>query len=434
MTIVTQSQKALGATINFDEIVFDGEEGDEDFSDSRSHVSESTIRIQSPKNIEAPKPLFSGPNPIRTPQGPANVNYSPGFDNPQFSRLRRTNTDPTGDAQKMQGMRNNDSSIEGFDAISRLANVVRIASQASKQAGGRITGDRDKASVNSKYIESVKRVIDEMNAMGLGPEGGDQDDLSPDDSSSNFGVRKKKQGTYMPSGSVLQDIDEYLQLATENLPKTTLSEASRAPKTLQLYKTPNSVAQNIVQGFMKTKQMIEEEQDAVASIKLINGLASPFKSDRLLILSHIHTALNTRKIKVEDPVSLSEGLARISESNGRTSSERLLITVVNSTFDIDRLVVVANAFDLPYIEVGMGISGAMLTKCFVQLTMEYEILWFNEMKGLRVPDFHSRFYSISESDPNTRSRVSTKSRSNQDKQSDKKSNGKRKTSSLLSFR
>lgn len=430
MTIVTQSSKPIGATIDFNEIVFDDED-DGDFTDSMSHISESVLRMNEPCATGVPKPLFSNAQQQRRPSQSVNKDSGgkePG--NPLSGKLKRSMTDPADCMLKDQP--STWDLPDGFDAISRLANVVRIATEASGQVKGKVLGNREKESVKDKYLDAVQKVVDEMRAMGIGMMN-DQDDLGPDDSSSNFGVRRGKQGRYMPTGTVLEDILENPQKNSEGVKSSMISQRSNTSKDLRLYQSQNSVAENIVQGFLKTRQMIDEEKDVVSSIRLINGLANPFRSDRLLILSHMHTALNTRKIRVEDPISLSEGLVRLSQSSGRTASERLLITIVSSTFDTERMVVIANAFDLPYIEIGMVISGAMLTKCFVQLSMEYEILWFKEMKGLRVPDFHSRFYSISESDPNTRSRVSTRHKGDKPDNHSKRHSSRRRGSSLLSW-
>jgi len=427
--ILQRTRKRVGATINFDDVVFeDDDEGS--FQDTRSHLSESTIRIDQPRAKEVPLPLFSGgPASHQTIPPPPQRGYSRNLGQANYSKVRRVQTLPVHSASQ-PGKGHPPVTLGGLDAMSRLATVVRAAAEVSKVADDRQKVGRDKKGIEDEYLRRIKDVIEEIESLD-GPETQvTESDIGPDDSSSNFGVRRAKQGTYMPQGSTIEEEPEYPSGAPTTL---TAQTGRRQDSNIALYKSPNMEASNVIQGYMKTPGMLKDEESAISSICLINGLCMPFRSERLNFLAHVYTALNTRKIKVDDPESLCEGLIRVSQSSGKTTSEKLLISVINSTFNVDRMVVLSNAFKLPYIEVGMSISGAMLTKCFVQLTMEYEVAWFGELKGLRIPEFHSRFYSISESDPNTKSKVNTRSKHVHSSGKEKRHEARSRASSLLGF-
>lgn len=400
MTILTVSNKKLGATINFDSVEFE----DDDYSDDAA----SFLTVRNDFRGEQLKHEALNTKPLNTRDQTHKLSGLSGDRGGRNVPRDMGMREPSGNQKASRELRNN-------DAMSRLAGAARKAANANSEfsSGSR----REKRSVSDRLEQAVKDVISEISSL-------DTDDLeqdegiNPDDSSSNFGVRRRRNGSYMSQGSVLN-------------PPTGFSSVSRSTQPAQLVRGGNLTTGPMVQGFLKSDRMSQLEAEAVQSVNPINGLASPLKSDRLMLLMHIHTALSTRRIYTDDPDSLFNGLRKLTESAGRTASERLLLTVVNATFEVERMDVVSNAFNLPYIEVGMRISGAMLMKCFHQLGMEYEILWFDQFKALRIPSFHTRFLEVSETDPNTRSRARSKGRSSG--QPDRSRQKKKRTGSLLNF-
>lgn len=150
----------------------------------------------------------------------------------------------------------------------------------------------------------------------------------------------------------------------------------------------------VVLGFVKTKNMSLVEGNVNSTVHPINGLANPFRSNRLNFLMHFHTACEYLSSSREDtPYVIVEKMSRMSS---RTPTEELVKQVVCKTFDFGRLTIVANPFLLPHIEIGMMMSDQCLTICFDLLRSEYKMLWFTELKGLVVPDFHKNYRSYRE--------------------------------------
>lgn len=365
ITMLTTSSKHIGATINFDDIIFDD-------NDDQSFITASK------DPMDEMQPLF-----------PKKENAYPTISNPkesaeeQWDRIRPSTMKP--DPPKRM------PTIDEIDAYANLTEMLRKTADSKDEI--QTFGGKEKSSVREQLKTRIDKLSKELDSLEF-PE-----DLEPQDSSSNFGRRENMIGKYLRPGTQL----------TMSQPQSNDSR-SQVIESQALVSSNNLRAQNPIVGYQKTTRMLDKEQESIAATGVINGLAQPLKNERLLLLMHLHTAFNTIKVRIDDPENLKDGLVRLIKASPRTQSERLLSSVLNSTFDVNSMEVIANGYNLPYIEIGMRVSSAQMAKCFTMLAMEYEITWFQEFKGLRVPDFHSRFYSISERDPNTTSRVSTKHR------------------------
>lgn len=165
---------------------------------------------------------------------------------------------------------------------------------------------------------------------------------------------------------------------------------------------PLEIPTDVVNGFQMTEPMSLVDREVRSSVYSINGLAAPFKKPRLNFLIHFHTALHTCGVNPRtDPL---EALEEISGMKPGNPTEELIKQCVNKTFDFEFLSVKSNPFKLPMIEVGMLITDSMLMKCLDLLHNEYKASWFEEMKCLVVPQFHSEFHKYS-----TRSEVKSRS-------------------------
>jgi len=169
----------------------------------------------------------------------------------------------------------------------------------------------------------------------------------------------------------------------------------RAMTSLEPVEEVPSLRRNfdVVQGFLKTEDMQKREKKAMDKVYTINGLASPFKNSRLNFLIHFHTALST--CGVNPKTEPGEAFEMIATMRPQNPTEELIKQCMIRTFDFEEANVIANPFDLPFIEVGMLISESMLVKCLTLLQSEYRTLWFNSMKCLTVPTFHDEFSTFS---------------------------------------
>jgi hypothetical protein len=211
-----------------------------------------------------------------------------------------------------------------------------------------------------------------MNASESGNDSECEGTVMPLDSSSQIGRYKK---TFMRAGTVY------------NVGKG----GTKLDRVREEFEP--SIVTDVVQGFVRTEGMEKSERESVDQVYSINGLAAPFKNSRLNFLIHFHTALSESQVDSKsDPM---EAMEHIGELKPRNPTEELMKQVVLRTFDFDRMVIVANPFQLPFIEIGMLLSDSCLAKCFEFLRSEYRTLWFQELKCLHVPPFHKEFRQLS---------------------------------------
>lgn len=264
----------------------------------------------------------------------------------------------------------------------------------------------------------------------------------PDDSSSNIGRYKKQflpngysAGTQMP----VMEEEEEESMGRDVQPVYVMSKGRTVLGVGDTITRPAFV-KDVTVGFRKTNDMVKLENQVLSTIHPINGLATPFKSNRLNMLIHFHTAISNvlPKIGQSDYIRM---MWYMNKYKATTPSEELAYQVVSKTFNLSEGVVIANPYKLPFIEIGMQVNDPTIVKCFTMLRNEYEQLWFEEMKHLWVPDFHSSFHQFTEgklTGNNQRSRIieedqpSSRSRSNRNGHYERKrSKG---SSSILSLR
>jgi len=232
------------------------------------------------------------------------------------------------------------------------------------------------------------------------------DTLSPMDSSSVIGRYGKR---YMDRGTVLT----VRPVATE--------ADVRSGRTVL---TADSF---LVEGFKQDEATASREKKSLRKLSPINGLPRPFQSNRLNFLANFHTALDL----LPQGHSLLENLLHAIRETPQTPEAILLHQVLVCTMDRRAGTFSANPFILPYIEIGMVLTEESVEKSFDMLRFEYQSLWFQEMKGIRVPDFH-RNYKGKNRAPliNPRSNRRDRARS----QSPKPGRDKGRSWSTLSFR
>uniref|UniRef100_A0AAU7YC25 Nonstructural protein n=1 Tax=Exserohilum turcicum mycobunyavirales-like virus 2 TaxID=3229032 RepID=A0AAU7YC25_9VIRU len=157
--------------------------------------------------------------------------------------------------------------------------------------------------------------------------------------------------------------------------------------------SPLGLIPDVVGGFQMTESMRKVDIETKQTVYSINGLASPFKNARLNFLCHFHTALKgCQTNSSREPI---EALEEISSMRPRNPTEELIKQCINKTFDFEDMSVKSNPFKLPFLEVGMLVTESMLAKCLDLLYNEYKAAWFQEMKCLLVPNFHSEFLNHS---------------------------------------
>jgi hypothetical protein len=153
-------------------------------------------------------------------------------------------------------------------------------------------------------------------------------------------------------------------------------------------------ATSVIGGYSNVFNALDELDDI--DITPINGLPKVFVNDRLNFLCHLHKPLKlllsdgeiypTRDIivKFDNFVKKHKGREREPENN-------LLYLVIRKTISMSRLQVRGNPFNLPLLEPGMYIDEKMIFMCIDQLYNEFCSQWFNTLKAVDIPDFHSRY-------------------------------------------
>jgi len=287
-----------------------------------------------------------------------------------------------------------DKDPEKRETQSKVEDIYnRIESQRSKQQTS--TSNED-----SEMMKRLLRMEEKINSVLSMRE---ENSLRPDDSSSNIGRYTKN---YMKEGTVTNENQIY---------NHTRGGTMLAIKEEGL---PLDVTKDVAIGYIKTKDIREKEVKQLKKIAPINGLANPFKSQRLNMLAHFHTAIQNVSPNVQDP-SYLRMMSYMVKYMPKCASEEFAYQLIVRTFDMKELVVLSNPFKLPFIEVGMQITDSTLVKCFTLLKNEYKTLWFNEMKHLHVPSFHSEFSQFSNNEYSNETRKSNDQSHNSRKHKEK---------------
>jgi len=208
-----------------------------------------------------------------------------------------------------------------------------------------------------------------------------EESVMPLDSSSQIGRYKNR---YMKQGTVYD---------MEKRGKTVLSVLEEHDNALnQIPGSPSKPYNNVAVGYLKTKKLAEAEARSLVKIHPINGLANPFRSDRLNLLMHFHTAIDNIQPKSKDSQpSCYDAIRFLATFEALTPSEELANQMIIRTFDLKSNRVIANPFKLPFLEIGMLMSDNSLEQSLDLLRLEYKTLWFENMKSLHVPIFHSSY-------------------------------------------
>jgi len=294
---------------------------------------------------------------------------------------------------------------------SRLEDVFnRMEQQKTK------TPDPLKKSQDSELLERLMRMEERMNSV-LSMK--NTENVMPDDSSSNIGRYTKK---FLSNGTVLSDNRIY-----EHAKGGTILAIREEGISL-------NVTKDVAVGFVRTTDMRKKENEQLKRIAPINGLANPFKSSRLNLLMHFHTAVENVMPSISNN-SYLKMMQHIVNYKPKCASEEFAYQLIVRSFDMQNLVVLSNPFRLPFIEVGMQVTDSTLVKCFTLLRSEYKMLWFNEMKHLVIPKFHDEFmlHSANSYSKSSRSHQDsgTQKRASKERGSFTRSRGDRSTLSIL---
>jgi len=220
-------------------------------------------------------------------------------------------------------------------------------------------------------MDDLHRKIEQMNEEAIATE------LEPNDSSSQadryLGSRK-----YMIAGSTFAPERSLLTVG-----RRTGQALSEMNSSLTILPEKNPVV-----GYQKTTEMASIEKQVHAQAYEINGLAGPFKDNRLNLLLNIDNAMSTYGFRYSD---IMRTLTEVRDLKPQNPSEQLLSQIVINTFDLDNRIVIANVYKFPFVEVGMPIDEQMLERSFKMIELEFKQRWFNSMKMLNVPDFHNEY-------------------------------------------
>jgi len=255
----------------------------------------------------------------------------------------------------------------------------------------------------TKIARAEKIATDQMKIIG---------ELVPGDSSSQFGTREKNVGRYMNPGTVFSNHQEFLSVLEEDLSDE-----------------PNLTIGNVVSGFKKTQSMVYLERKAFDEITSINGLPQPFRNDRLNLLMHLDTSFPGVSLDSSDVGLLTRSLVKFQTSSPSTTSEELLQAVFRSLLDMKNMRIKSNLFSLPYVEVGMSITEDTLVKMFDMIKNEYIVLWFDELKSLKIPSFHDQYSRLAQAAYRPKPQESPA----QHQPSSHRGQRKRRSSSILGF-
>lgn len=267
----------------------------------------------------------------------------------------------------------------------------------------------------SNTIERLNKQIQDLMAK-------ESETILPSDSSSHVSRYDRKfmgDGTVFSKRSRPEDQVIHEPQPSANDDKQTIYNVSKKSGTVIGFQQEVSrpvVIKDVVRGFVKTEGMAKKEAESNKKIAPINGLANPFKSHRLNLLCHFHTAVDS-VLTGSGEMTYYDALSDLAQLKAVTPSQELSHQIVVRTFDMKSSVVMANPFKLPFIEIGMAMSDDCLNKCFKMLNMEYQMLWFEEMKSLKVPSFH-RIYDSYRETKLTRSSTKTDHRVSKDRNSE----------------
>jgi len=168
---------------------------------------------------------------------------------------------------------------------------------------------------------------------------------------------------------------------------------------------------SVIGGFNQDVEQKIQELEKYRDIRPVNGLPIIFTNPRLNFLTHIHSAL-FKIISDRNGEYPSANCGELLLADRRYWSTdpatKLLETVLDRTIDVKTGVVIANPFNIPILEPTMILTQKLIFMAFDQLHSEFETEWFNTMKSVTTPRFHSKYEDLKYR------RMSTSSKSNSD--------------------
>jgi hypothetical protein len=261
--------------------------------------------------------------------------------------------------------------------------------------------------------EQINSRIDKLEASSEVTVSKTQQPLSPPPSPETQKANTIREGTIGPldSSSVLGRYDRsYMKDGTVFTASAAGCTADAADNRTNL-----TVGTYLVEGFKRDDESQRKELKSIGRIKPINGLPRPFQSMRLNFLANFHTGLGRACSKYEG-LAMEDVVYKVMGYEPRLPVDELLQQVLRSSLDGRMCEYIANPFSLPYIEIGMLITEESLCKMLDSIQGEYKALWFQELKAIHVPNFHSDFRRFS-SEPSSGTRRTKSRRQSSDTQS-----------------
>lgn len=189
-----------------------------------------------------------------------------------------------------------------------------------------------------------------------------------------------------------------------------------------------TVEDDMISGFVQDDVSRDREKHFVSKLKPVNGLPRPFANNRLNFLINFSTGLSRSLERYPD--ELLRSLYHSMSSESVVPVDNLLRQVLCITIDRHDGIVVSNPFRLPYIEIGMHVCQAAIT-AMIDLSMaEFRQCWFQEFKGLRIPEFWNVYQGVSQEPVQQVSRRRTETRHRDARQAPPKVS---RTKTLLGF-
>jgi hypothetical protein len=155
---------------------------------------------------------------------------------------------------------------------------------------------------------------------------------------------------------------------------------------------PNQLIQSVIGGYKPKLSTFQEER--LTEIAPIDGLPIIFHNDRLNFLAHLHKPLK-KLLTFEGSYPCDHILEKLRsfirkhQGTDRDPADNLLYMVIRDTISITRSMVKSNRFQLPLLEPGMFLTEKIIYMSIDQLYKEYSRQWFETMKDVEVPEFHS---------------------------------------------
>jgi len=198
--------------------------------------------------------------------------------------------------------------------------------------------------------------------------------------------------------------DSVLSYADTTRPEDSASQVTPRQSTRPLtvrQKSPSvfsdstaTFSTGVIGGYKSSLTVLDEDDDV--EVAPVLGLPKVFVNDELNFLCHLHKPL--RRILTENGEypcdDICGKLSRfMSKHRGRDRDpeDNLLYMVIRHTFSLSRMQIRRNFFKLPMIEEGMFLNEQLMYMCVEQLYTKFNLLWFNSMKAVEVPDFHDKY-------------------------------------------